>query len=255
MKPTSVRNATPRLRLAGLALGFALIVALSVWSQELPAPSSTDEILRHVKHLASTELTGRGVDTPGIKLARDYIAREFSKYGLRPGGDSASFLQGFDVAVGVSVKQPSSLTLGSDFALALDKDWTPLGFSTNGKAQAPLVFAGYGITAKDYGYDDYAGIDAKGKVVLVLRFEPPPKGSKSPFRNSPNFSNHATLRTKANNARDHGAMGMILVDLNNTGDEKTELLTTSGSLSRGGNSVVAAQVKRGAIEKWLAGQD
>ena len=149
MKDTKRRKFTPPFHLAGLALGFALAVVLSVWSQELPAPSATDEILRHVKHLASTELTGRGVDTPGIKLARDYIAREFSKYGLRPGGDSASFLQGFDVAVGVTVKQPSNLTLGSDVALALDEDWTPLGFSTNGIAQARLVFAGYGMTAKE----------------------------------------------------------------------------------------------------------
>lgn len=240
----------PRKILTGLILGLSIVVALTGWSQELPAPSASDEILRHAKYLASSELTGRGVATPGLKLARDYLASEFAKYGIEPGGDNGSFLQGFDVAVGVTVKQPTRLTLGSEPILALEQDWTPLGFSTSDKAEAPLVFAGYGISAKDYGYDDYADIDVKGKIVLVLRYEPPPKDDKSPFRKLPNYSNHATLRNKANNARDHGAAGIILVDLN-TSDEKTELLTTLSSLARGGPSLVAAQVKRRAIENWL----
>jgi hypothetical protein len=238
---------------AVLVLGLTIIVALSGWSLETPAPSATDEILRHVKFLASPETTGRGVDTPGIKKARDYIAAEFAKYGLRPGGDNGSYLQGFDVAVGVTVKQPSSLQLDNGNGLALNDDWTPLGFSTSDIADAPLVFAGYGISVKDYGYDDYDGVDVKGKIVLLLRYEPPPKNANSPFRISPDYSNHSILRTKANNARDHGAVGMILVDLNQTGDEKSELITTGASLARGGNSLVGAQVKRRAVEKWLDG--
>jgi aminopeptidase YwaD len=114
-----------------------------------------------------------------------------------------------------------------------------------------VVFAGYGITAKDYDYDDYNGIDAKGKIVLVLRFEPPPKDDKSPFRKLPASSTYAALRTKANNARDHGAVGMILVDMNHQDDAKTELLSTQRSLWRGGNSLVVGQVKRRIVERWL----
>jgi len=254
MTDTIHRKAPPRFRLAGLALGCVVTIALSVWSQELPAPDATEEILRHVKRLASSELTGRGVDTPGIKLARDYIVGEFAKYGLRPGGDNAGYLQDFDVAVGVAVKKPSDLTLNSNLNLALNDEWTPLGFSANGNAEAPLVFAGYGISAKDYGYDDYAGVDVNGKVVVVLRYEPPPKNSKSPFKTAPNYSSHATLRNKANNARDHGALAMILVDLNQRGDDQTELMTTRGSLARGGTSLIAVQVKARTLEKFLAGR-
>lgn len=234
-----------------LVIGLTMVTLLAGWNSQAQAPRANEELLRHVQFLASDETTGRGVDTPGIKLARDYIAREFAKNGLQPGGDHGSYLQSFTVATGVSVKQPSSLTLSDEDALALNDDWTPLGFSTSAAADAPLVFAGYGITAKDYGYDDYAGVDVKGKVVLVLRYEPPPKNAKSPFRTAPDYSTYATLRTKANNAKDHGAAGMILVDLNNRADDKTELLTTRGSLARGGNSLVAAQVKRRVIEKWL----
>jgi hypothetical protein len=100
---------------------------------------------------------------------------------LRPGGDGASYLQSFDVAVGVMMKEPSSLVLGQA-PLAVNEDWIPLGLSTSDKAEAEVVFAGYGITAKDYGYDDYADVDVKGKIALVLRYEPPPKDDKSPFR-------------------------------------------------------------------------
>src|SRR4029434_5626695 len=91
----------------------------------------------------------------------------------------------------------------------------------------------------------------KGKIVLVLRYEPPPKNQKSPFQDPPRYSNHATLRAKANNASDHGAVGMILVDLNRSGEEQKELLSTNSSLWRSGNSPIAAQVKRSVIEKGL----
>lgn len=245
-----------RPRSAAITLAFAVLFAFSAWTFEVPSLSQpgADELRDHVRYLASEELSGRGVETPGIKLARDYIVREFATYGLRPGGDNGTYLQGFEVATGVTVKEPTSLALGEEPSLRLNGDWIPLGFSGSGKVEADTAFVGYGITAKEYGYDDYAGIDAKGKIVLVLRYEPPPKDEKSPFQKAPRYSNHATLRAKANNARDHGAVGMILVDLNRSGDEKDELLSTRRSLWRGGNKLIAAQVKGGVIEKWLDAQ-
>jgi Peptidase family M28/PDZ domain/PA domain len=242
-----------RARAAAVTLVFAILFAFSAWTFEIPsfAEPRADALREHVRYLASEELTGRGVETPGIKLARDYIVREFAKAGLRPGGDNGSYLQAFDVATGVAVKQPTAMALGKQPPLRLDEEWTPLGLSSSGRVEADVVFAGYGITAKEYGYDDYAGIDAKGKIVLVLRYEPPPKDDKSPFQKAPRYSNHATLRAKANNAGDHGAVGMILVDFNHSGDEQKELLSTRNSLWRNGKSPIAAQVKRSVIEKWL----
>jgi hypothetical protein len=238
---------------AALTVSLTIIVALSGWTLELSDPvlSATEDLLRHAKYLSSAELTGRGVDTPGIKLARDYIAAEFVKYGLRAAGDANSYLQSFEVTVGVTVKEPSSLALGNGSSLRLNDDWTPLGLSASDKVAGEIVFAGYGITAKEYGYDDYAGIDVKGKIALVLRYEPPPKNDKSPFGKAPDYSTHAALRAKANNARDHGAIGLILVDADHSGDESAELLSTRGSLWRGGNGLVAVQIKRRIVEKWL----
>jgi hypothetical protein len=216
-----------------------------------PALGESGALKSHVRYLASEELTGRGVGTPGIKLARDYIAGEFARYGLRPGGDKGTYLQPLQVTTGVKIAQPTSLSIRGETPLELHTAWTPLGLSKSGTAEGELVFAGYGITAKEYGYDDYDGIDVKGKIVLVLRYEPVPKNDKSPFGKSPRFSTYAALRSKANNARDHGATGMILVDLNQTGAERSELISTRRSLSGGGNGVVAAQVKRSVIEPWL----
>src|SRR5207249_10290472 len=74
------------------------------WTLELPSlpVSSANALKDHVRFLASDELTGRGIDTPGIKLARDYIAREFAKYGLVPGGDNGSYFKGFHVTTCVA---------------------------------------------------------------------------------------------------------------------------------------------------------
>ncbi|HET7392751.1 MAG TPA: M20/M25/M40 family metallo-hydrolase [Candidatus Binatia bacterium] len=250
----SNRCNSTRARVAGLLVCLGLLFAISAWPLDIPSSTSSVEVLKtHAHFLASDKLTGRGVDTPGIGLARDYIAADFAKLGLQPGGDNGSYLQSFEVATGVRVKQPTSLTLGNQPALTLNQDWTPLGFSVSKKVEAPVVFAGYGITAKEYGYDDYESVDAKGKIVIVLRYEPPPKHANSPFRRYPNHSVHAALRTKANNARDHGALGMILVDLNPQGDAKGELIPTTNSLWRAGTSLVAAQARRAPIEKWLGG--
>lgn len=236
-----------------LLVSFTPLLTLSGWSfQDEHQPLTiAEELRRDVQFLTSPELTGRGVDTPGIKLARDYLAAEFARAGLRPGGDNGSFLQPFDAAVGVTVNEPSGLTLDRNAPLELNTDWIPLGLSKSDNVEGELVFAGYGITAKENGYDDYTDVNVKGKIVLILRYEPPPENAKSPFKKPPEYSVHAALRTKANNARDHGAVGMILVDLNHDNGEQPELLSTKNSLWRGGNSLVAAQVRRGVLEEWL----
>ena len=252
LRPQPLSNR--RAIIAVIAVVFSALVSVATrpWLLSGQEPTAADELLAHGKFLAAPDLSGRGVGTPGIATARDYIAAEFAKYGLLPGGDNNSYLQSFDVAVGVQVKEPSSLALGREPTLRLHEDWLPLGLSSSAQVEGEAVFAGYGITAKDYGYDDYAGIDVQGKIVVVLRYEPPPKNSQSPFRKSPDFSIHAALRTKANNAREHGAAGMILVDMDNRNEGKTELMSLRSSLWRSGNSLVAGQVKRQVADKWFA---
>lgn len=231
----------------------ALLFALPVGPEErLPENTAPVEILReHVRYLAADKLTGRGVETPGITLARDYIVETFKKHGLLPGGDRGTYLQAFQVVTGVEIKQPTSLALGHESPLVVEQDWVPLGLSGSGKIEGEIVFVGYGITDEEYGYDDYAGIDVKGKIALVLRYEPPPKNDQSPFRKSPRYSNHSSLRTKARNARDHGAAGMIIVDLSAPEGDAKELMSTRRTLTRGSGALLAAQVKRQIFEERL----
>ena len=256
LKKSTMRISTycnsPRSRALGLFTSLCFLIAFSAWPLEIPSVTSgVDALKTHTRFLASDQLTGRGIDTPGIRLAWDYIAGEFAKLGLQPGGDKGSYLQSFEVTTDVRVRPPTSLTLGDQAALTLNQAWTPLGFSASKKVEAQVVFAGYGITVKEYGYDDYHGIDAKGKIVIVLRYEPAPKDDKSPFRRYPSYSVHAALRTKANNARDHGAVGMILVDLHHQNNADSELISSTNTLWRGSTSLVAAQAARAPIEKWL----
>ncbi|MBI4528045.1 MAG: M20/M25/M40 family metallo-hydrolase [Deltaproteobacteria bacterium] len=237
---------------------FSLVLWLATigWTDEIPSrfQPKSNELLRHVRFLASDELLGRGVDTSGIEKARDYIAHELKSYGVLPAGDNGSYFQSLSVDVGVKIKEPGVLRFNDSSPLALNQEWIPLGLSRSGEAEEEIVFAGYGITAKDYGYDDYAGIDVKGKTVLILRYEPPPKTDKSPFRKRPGSSNFATLRYKATNAREHGASAMILVDLDPR-DGEAELISLARSLWRTDSSLIAAQVKREIIERLLTQRD
>ncbi|MGH7832671.1 MAG: M20/M25/M40 family metallo-hydrolase [Candidatus Binatia bacterium] len=229
-------------------LGLVLVL-LVVWSSPSRSAGESGDFLRHVRYLASDDLMGRGVDGAGIDAARDYIAEEFEKTGLFPGGDG-SYFQRLTVPVGITVQEASELNLNGSKAILL-KDWVPLGFSASGNFEGAAVFVGYGITAKDYGYDDYQGIDVQGKIAVVLRYEPPPKDPKSPFGGAPRYSSHAALRSKAANARGHGAIGMILIDLD--GSEK-ELISTRRSMGRSESGFFAVQVGRAAAEKWLGGK-
>lgn len=93
----------------------------------------------------------------------------------------------------------------------LKEDFFPFNFSASGKVSAGIVFAGYGITAPEYNYDDYAGIDAKDKIVLVLRHEPQEHDEKSVFSGR-TFTQHAQFFSKATNAKNHGAKAVVLIN-------------------------------------------
>ena len=87
----------------------------------------------------------------------------------------------------------------------------PLNFSSSGKLSGGVVFVGYGITAPEYHYDDYAGMDVKGKIVLMLRHEPQEFDEQSVFAGKAH-TQHAQFASKATNAKMHGAAGVILIN-------------------------------------------
>jgi len=170
----------------------------------------------HVKFLSSEFFEGREAGERGERFAAEYIAGWYHRLGLSPAGDEGSFFQTFRIrmtelgegnVLEVTVQKGVSK---STRTFAIENDFLPFTFSPSADLTAPAVFAGYGITAPELGYDDYAKIDAKGKVVLVLRHEPQESNPSSVFKGLQN-TRHAAFMTKARNAIAHGAAGMLLV--------------------------------------------
>jgi Zn-dependent M28 family amino/carboxypeptidase len=194
---------------AALLVLTALVLHVGAASVEIPDASW---ILDHVRALSAPDMEGRQAGTPGAERAAEHVARAFRAAGLQAGGESATFRQTVSVPTGIKIGAPTRLTLvpGPAHALALGTDFAPLAVSESGTAEAEVVFAGYGITAPDLGYDDYAGLDVRGKVVLVLTREPRWQDPASPFRR-PEAYHYSDRTHKLINARQHGARAVLVV--------------------------------------------
>ena len=202
-----------RKQIVGLIFSF-LIVA-SVFAQKPQVADVTEQNLRkHVEYLASDKLEGRRTGEQGATFAAGYVANAFAQYRLKPGFKTAkgktNFLQPFPYVAGVELGKDNFLRIvPSDTArenkMETGVNWMPLGFSTNADIPpSPLVFAGYGISASDLKYDDYAGLDVKDKIVLIFDNTPDAGNPHSEFGR---FSIHI----KASIAKDKGARGIILI--------------------------------------------
>jgi hypothetical protein len=178
----------------------------------LPA---TDRLLDWVRELSSPAMDGRAAGTPGADRAAQYLAEHFKRIGLRPVGDGGSYFQRFPVLTRVRLGADNALSIastgGGARVFVVGSDFLPFAFSEDGEASGEVVFAGYGITAPAVRYDDYAGLDARGRIVLVMTGEPRERDPQGPFRLAENF-HYTELRHKVLNAREHGAAGIIVVD-------------------------------------------
>ncbi|MFM8559303.1 MAG: hypothetical protein ACKOC6_06845, partial [bacterium] len=163
-----------------------------------------------VRTLADPRWEGRGLGTAGIDSAAAWIAGRLAAAGFAPAGDDGGWFQSFEVTTGVVAEAPCVLEVGGR-RFELGDALQPLGFSNNGTARTRVVFAGYGITAPGYQWDDYAGLDVRDALVLVLTHEPGEMDSTSRFDGDLNTP-FADLRTKAINAREHGALGLLVVN-------------------------------------------
>ena len=220
-----------------------------------------EKYLAHIKYLSSPELKGRMTGSPELEKAAAYIAHQFHSAGLKPVG--GSYLQEFDVTAHTALGTGNKLTLimaQRIKELLEGRDFVPLNLSTNGETTGPVVFAGYGISAPEYQYDDYQKIDARGKIVLLLRHEPQESDEKSVFAGK-NYTLHAELASKAANAKLHGAAAILLVnDLPNHpgGDDRLDPFTPAMGTEDYGLPIVQISVKwanelLGTAQRDLAG--
>jgi len=181
------------------------LLARPAGAHEPNAPA--DRILFDIRWLADPQREGRGVGTTGLESAGAYIEERFKLLNLEPAGDNGGYRQAFPVRTGLKVEPATVLRVGR---VAVPRDaFEPLGFSAAGKAAGPLVLAGYGLVDKDLGLDDYAGLDTRGKIVVVRRFVPEHAALSTPERQR----RAGDLRQKAWTAREHGARALLVVDL------------------------------------------
>ncbi|HEY1628894.1 MAG TPA: M20/M25/M40 family metallo-hydrolase, partial [Tepidisphaeraceae bacterium] len=143
---------------------------------------------------------------------------------------------------------PDNILKSGDAAFILFQQYAPLGFSAQGKFSAPLAFAGYGISSKDRNYDDYASLDVKDKVVLILRYEPHNEKGESRFEKD-GFSSVASLGAKAKTAADHGALAVLLVNPPNFHGNDDQLIP----IARGGakSTIPFIQITRKVADDLL----
>ncbi|HVF44687.1 MAG TPA: M20/M25/M40 family metallo-hydrolase [Pyrinomonadaceae bacterium] len=227
-----------------------------------PAAVEAERLRQHVTYLASDKLEGRRTGTPGAQEAARYVAREFTRAGVRPGAaancdetNEACYMQEFPYVAGVELGGANALTatrradLTGGSPLAVDfkvgEDWTPLGFSSNASVEGAAVFVGFGIGAADQNYDDYRGADVTGKVAVAL--------SGTPDGDNPHtrFARAGELRFKAAAARAAGARALLVV----ASEEKfaDDRLSRLGFDNSGGDAgLPVAAVSRQAAWKILA---
>ena len=193
-------------------LVLAAVLASCAPSRPIPTPADPRfdgaRAKADVAWLADPARTGRGVGTAGIGEAATWIEGQMKAIGLAPAG-ADGYRQPFEAPVGARLLDGNSLVLGGA-GKRLSVDWQPFTFSDDGKLEAEVVFAGYGITAPDLAYDDYVGLDVKGKVVLVAQDFPREQDQASPFRD-PRNQRYGEWRYKVTNARDHGAAAVLAV--------------------------------------------
>lgn len=242
----------PRLRIV-VRLACALLAAAYVAAADTRPSVQTADAHRYlddVKALTIPTMEGRGDGSKGLSRAAKLIEQRYKSLEVRPAG-KIGYFQPFSVITGAKLKGKNSLvvhTASGKSVLKLNQDFVPFSFSASGVVTGPLVFAGYGASAGEFGYDDYTGMDVKGKVVVILRYEPSGFSARS---GNTGLTIHSQLITKAINARNHGARAVVLLN-GKLGDGEEDLLTRFGSVSGPENvGIPIVHAKNAIAEEWF----
>jgi Peptidase family M28/PDZ domain/PA domain len=188
----------------------ALLLSTSVSAQQTAVASRTRAA---VAFLASDRLEGRDTGSPGERLAGDYIAMQLAHAGAQPLPGRRDMFMPFEFTAGTR-DGGSTLTFHgpgrATQAFRGTEQVQALSFSDDATVNGPLVFAGYGLVvpeSQNFGYDSYAGLDVKDKIVLVLHYFPEDADAKT----KATLARYSDLRYKALAARQHGARGLLIV--------------------------------------------
>lgn len=200
--------------LCGLVVVLVLVKAYGVRAEGDAADAAMatirpEAIRADMRFLADDALEGRGTGTRGHEIAAKFMASQFEALGLEPAGENRTYFQSVPLRSARVDEARTTLTLvrgGKEETLVFRKDYITSGDPgrVESSVEAPVVFVGDGVTAPEQGYDDYKGIDAKGKIVAMMP-------------DAPNFesslkAHYSSGEVKAANAVAHGAVGGMVLD-------------------------------------------
>ncbi len=201
-------------------VSIGLLVNATAQKLSKKETKSLKRIQSHVNYLASDRLEGRGTGSAGEKLSAEYVANQFKKNKISAKGDNGTYFQNFEITT-LRMAKDSSKLLINNLPLQLFAEFYPISYSANRKiVDTKLVLVGYGISAPELNYDDYAGKDIKGKVVVINIATPDSQQAHS------KFINYLSLETRVKRAEKLGATGIIFI---NNGDSKDN---PSGELAK-----------------------
>jgi hypothetical protein len=261
-------------------IAMAVLVVVPLRAEEAARPTREQESEARLKHdifyIGGPECEGRGPTTEGLKKAGDYIASEFKKAGLKPGNPDGTYFQNYTIN-GAIKEGPAHLVLkaadGRVITLKEGEHFDAMGLGAAGKrTNLPIVFAGYGLTSVPDpkirarpDYDDYAGLDVEGKVVVILRDIPRTTNTEFAGPDS-SFRRMASLTSKIANAEKHKAAAVLLVNDANTAKPGDDLMdfnfTAVPSIdylrtkdpTEGAAKIPALHVRRSVLETLLGGE-
>jgi hypothetical protein len=236
---------TMRKMLTFVAAALVVGTTPAIWSQA-PATSRTRT---YVETLASERFAGREAGSAGERLAGDFLAAQLARLGARPLPGRTSMFVPFDFTAG-SKDGGSRVTVGSA-SFTAPQDVVALSFSDDAEISAPAVFVGYGIVvpeSQNFGYDSYATLDVKDKVVVVLRYFPEDADQQTRAV----LARYSDLRYKAMAARQHGAKAVLVV----TGPRSPnagQTVPISSDTALAGSGIAAASVTAPVADALFAG--
>lgn len=248
---TALRQQMLKLSVVTILLALNSVFTLAtVFAGDLN-PEVEARLKRDLTYLASDELEGRGVGLAGLDKAADYVRDQFQAAGLKVDAVNGGAFQPFQIPLPPKMGAVNTLEIvgpeGKKFQAVVGTDFSPQSFSGSGAFHGELVFGGYGIEANDKNYNDFEGIDLKGKVVVIMRRVPLQVLSNGPF-SAPRggVSQHGELRTKINLAVSKGAAAILLV--NDPYSAKDEHRKVQQSLAKIAQNLAEAVVAASTVD-------
>lgn len=224
-------------------------------SEELSREAVVSRVRNDIEFFASDDQEGRGIETKGIERSAERIIAEYQRFGLVPGMPEGSFRQPFEIAIGdVVISKDTHVKLngpnGTTIELAIGSEYQPVRRGANSGASGELVFLGYGIQSQEENYDDYAGIEVAGKVVVVIRREPQSYDGGA-FRGTATTSNAYIDRKLELMTKAKAAAVLFVNDPATSPTPESDELATPSSFGNDGDSLPFAHVKQEVIDRIL----